>query len=309
MIAGPTGTGKSALSLDLAERLIGQGRAVEVINADSMQLYRGMDIGTAKLSIHDRARVPHHLFDVLDVKQTANVAAYQREARRTILDIQSRRAIPILVGGTGLYISAVIHGLEFPERDEAVRAHLEADLAENGAASLWRRLLQEDPAAAAAIDQGNGRKIVRALEVIAITGQPFSARLPKTPKFWQSTIQLFLDGDRVALRERLAGRSEQMWREGLLDEVRRLLPLGIEQGITARRAIGYAQALAVLHGYADEQQAISETTRMTNRYVRRQRSWFARYDELHRLDSADPALVDTAMAIVAEDAVRANAPS
>lgn len=298
VIAGPTGTGKSALSLELAGRMAASSTAVEIINADSMQLYRGMDIGTAKLPPGERAGVPHHLFDVLDVTETASVAAYQRSARNIIGDIQARGAVPILVGGTGLYISAVIHDLDFPARDDAVRRQLEAELADDGAQSLWDRLKEQDPVAANAIEPGNARKVVRALEVMHLTGTPFSARLPASPAFWQPTLQLFLDGDRSVLKQRLAVRSERMWHHGLLDEVRALIPLGIERGVTARRAIGYAQALAVISGELDLQQGVADTIRLTHRYVRRQRSWFARYEELSRLDYDDPDLATAAMSLV-----------
>ncbi len=294
VIAGPTGTGKSALSLELAARYEAAGRAAEIVNADSMQQYRGMDIGTAKLDPASRARFPHHQFDVLDVTETASVADYQQRARQSITQIQERGAVPILVGGTGLYIAAVIQDLQFPVRDDTVRQALEAELAQSGPGMLWRRLQQLDPEAAASIDARNGRRVARALEVVTLTGRPFSASLPADPVPWQETVQFFLDGDRAILRERVARRSAQMFRDGLLDEVAALIPLGLDRGVTARQAIGYAQALAVLGGELDVAQAVDETIRLTQRYVRRQRSWFARYDQMHRLDFADERVAHTA---------------
>ncbi|WP_111720769.1 tRNA (adenosine(37)-N6)-dimethylallyltransferase MiaA [Homoserinimonas sp. OAct 916] len=300
VIAGPTGTGKSALSLELAARYEAAGRAAEIVNADSMQQYRGMDIGTAKLDPGSRARFPHHQFDVLDVTETASVADYQQRARQTITQIQERGAVPILVGGTGLYIAAVIHDLQFPVRDDTVRQALEAELAQSGPGMLWRRLQQLDPEAAASIDARNGRRVARALEVVTLTGRPFSASLPSDPVPWQETVQFFLDGDRAILRERVARRSAQMFRDGLLDEVAGLIPLGLDRGVTARQAIGYAQALAVLGGELDVAQAVDETIRLTQRYVRRQRSWFARYDQMHRLDFADERVAHTAFELSGE---------
>lgn len=300
VIAGPTGAGKSALSLELAAQFQSVGRSAEIVNADSMQQYRGMDIGTAKPDPASRALIPHHQFDVLDVTESASVADYQRRARESVLEIQDRGAVPILVGGTGLYIAAVIHDLQFPVRDPTLRQELEQELAESGPGMLWRRLQKLDPEAAATIDARNGRRVARAVEVVTLTGKPYSASLPAEPVPWQDTVQFFLDGDREVLRERIALRSAQMFRDGLVDEVAALVPLGLDRGLTARQAIGYAQALEVLRGDLDVAQAIDETIRLTQRYVRRQRSWFARYDRMHRIDFADDDLARTAFQLSAD---------
>ncbi|MFD1713029.1 tRNA (adenosine(37)-N6)-dimethylallyltransferase MiaA [Amnibacterium flavum] len=287
VIAGPTGTGKSALSLDLADSLAGRGTAVEIVNADAMQLYRGMDIGTAKLSPDERRGIPHHLFDVLEVDEVSTVADYQSRARRAVESIRARGAVPILVGGSGLYISALIHDFQFPGTDEGVRGRLERELEADGAAAIWRRLAEADPAAADAIDPANGRRAVRALEVIELTGRPYSATLPEGAAFWTPTEVVLLDvplAGRPELKQRLAGRAQAMFDGGLLDEVRALLPKGLAAGPTASRAIGYAQAIAVLEQGVSVDDAVTETTALTWRYLRRQRSWFGRYRDAHRID-------------------------
>ena len=297
-VVGPTGTGKSALALDLADRWARQGIAVEIVNADAMQLYRGMNIGTAKLPVAERRGVPHHLLDVLDVREEASVAAYQEQARTVIGEIVARNAVPMLVGGSGLYIAAVLGDFQFPGTDRAVRARWEAQLAEYGATALYEQLQQRDPVAATAIGQHNGRRLVRALEVIELTGEPFSAGLAARDRPWMPAIQLGLDLDRSALAARLDARVETMWRTGLLDEVRSLMPRGIEHGVTASRAIGYAQAMAQLRGELDERDAITQTQNLTRRYARRQRSWFRRDHSIHWLDAAAPDLIDLAEAHV-----------
>ncbi len=297
-VVGPTGTGKSALALDLADRWARQGIAVEIVNADAMQLYRGMNIGTAKLPVAERRGVPHHLLDVLDVREEASVAAYQEQARTVIGEIVARNAVPMLVGGSGLYIAAVLGDFQFPGTDRAVRARWEAQLAEYGATALYEQLQQRDPVAATAIGQHNGRRLVRALEVIELTGEPFSAGLAARDRPWMPAIQLGLDLDRSALAARLDARVETMWRTGLLDEVRSLMPRGIEHGVTASRAIGYAQAMAQLRGELDERDAITQTQNLTRRYARRQRSWFRRDHSIHWLDAAAPGLIDLAEAHV-----------
>lgn len=293
-IVGPTGTGKSALALDLAERWARDCVVTEIVNADAMQLYRGMNIGTAKLRLDERRGVPHHLLDVLDVRDEASVAAYQVQARAAISDIIARGAIPMLVGGSGLYVAAVLGDFHFPGTDRAVRARWEAHLAERGAAALFDELLSRDAAAAAAIGPHNGRRLVRALEVIEMTGEPFSAGLAARDRPWMPAIQLGLDLERATLAERLDARVEAMWRAGLLDEVRALLPEGLERGVTASRAIGYAQAISQLRGELDESDAITLTQNLTRRYARRQRSWFRRDEAIHWLDAGDPHLVDVA---------------
>ncbi|SDQ39131.1 tRNA (adenosine(37)-N6)-dimethylallyltransferase MiaA [Leucobacter chromiiresistens] len=280
-VVGATGTGKSALSLDLAERLIATGRPTEIVNADAMQVYRGMDIGTAKLPEAERRGIAHHLFDVLDPGDEATVAWYQEAARAAIGGIHARGADAILVGGSGLYVSSVLFDFQFPPRDDALRAELEAALERDGVDTLLERLRARDPATAEAVDARNPRRVVRALEV-ALLGGDAQVTLPAEPRLWHGaqaggTRLLGVRADRAELVERLDRRVEQMWRAGLLDEVRSLVPRGIASGPTASRAIGYAQALAQLDRRLTEAEAIAETQVLTRRYARRQVSWFKRY--------------------------------
>jgi len=288
-IVGATGTGKSDLSLDLAEALTAHGRRAEVVNADAMQLYRGMDIGTAKLPVSERRGIPHHLFDVLEVTEDAAVAGYQPQARATITRIHERGADAILVGGSGLYMSSVLYDFRFPPRDAALRAGLEAELSLHGPGPLLARLQEQDPSTAARIDPKNGRRIVRALEVLAQGERTHGAALPEQPVLWHPrTHVLGLGVERGALVERLDRRVERMWQQGMLVEVERLRGAGLEQGATARRAIGYAQALAQLEGALTQDEAIAETQALTRRYARRQVSWFRRYAETEWLDALAP---------------------
>jgi tRNA dimethylallyltransferase len=287
-IVGATGTGKSAFALDLAEAFARIGRPAEVVNADAMQLYRGMDIGTAKLGIDARRGVPHHLLDVLDVTQEASAAAYQRAARQAIDEIQARGAVALLVGGSGLYVSSVIHDFRFPGTDPVIRARLEAELADAGPGLLHARLRSIDADTAASVDPQNGRRIVRALEVIELTGEPKAARLPDEPVAWREHRIVHLRSERARLVTRLDARVEQMWQTGLVDEVRTLVPLGLERGVTARKAIGYAQALAELQGRTTRPEAIAETQQLTRTYARRQVGWFARYRHAVTIDADDP---------------------
>ncbi|WP_034213118.1 tRNA (adenosine(37)-N6)-dimethylallyltransferase MiaA [Actinoplanes subtropicus] len=290
-VVGPTAAGKSALSIALAHALGG-----EVVNADSMQLYRGMDIGTAKLTAEEREGVPHHLLDVWDVTAPAAVAEYQTLARAAIDDIRARGRVPLLVGGSGLYIRAVLEEFEFPGTDPDVRARLEAELAANGPAALFERLRHWDPAAAANILPSNGRRIVRALEVIELTGRPFTATLPQpTPHY--PALQIGVDRETEALDERIARRVDAMWAAGLVEEVRGLLPAGLRDGRTASRALGYQQALAQLDGDLTEAEAKAATVQGTRRFVRRQRSWFKRDPAIHWLDGASDTLVADALAL------------
>lgn len=288
-IVGATGTGKSDLSLDLAARLADQGRAVEVVNADAMQLYRGMDIGTAKLPAAERRGIPHHLLDVLDPSEEASVARFQPAARAVISDILGRGAVPILVGGSGLYVSSVLFDFEFPGTDAVVRARLESELEAQGPGILHARLTELDPSAASSIGPHNGRRLVRALEVIELTGEPFGAGLPDDQKQWMPTTILGLDTPRPELVARIDARVAAMWRAGLVDEVRALRDAGVEFGVTASRAIGYAQALAQLDGELTEAQAIEQTAALTRKYARRQVSWFRRYRDAVWLDASDGA--------------------
>ncbi|MGV9328476.1 tRNA (adenosine(37)-N6)-dimethylallyltransferase MiaA [Streptosporangium sandarakinum] len=291
-VVGPTAAGKSDLAVDLALRLGG-----EVINTDSMQLYRGMDIGTAKLTPAERRGVPHHLLDVWDVTETASVAEYQAMARPLIEELRAKGTVPILVGGSGLYVRAALDDLEFPGTDPEVRARLEAELERLGPAPLYERLRERDPKAAGAILPGNGRRIVRALEVIEITGRPFSATMPSYDAVYDS-VQIGVEVPRDVLDERVALRVERMWEAGLVDEVRSLLRRGLAEGRTASRALGYAQVLRFLAGEWTEEQAKAETIRATRRFVRRQESWFRRDPRVVWLPQEDPALLDRALAVV-----------
>jgi tRNA dimethylallyltransferase len=269
-VVGPTAAGKSDLSLALAHELDG-----EVVNADSMQLYRGMDIGTAKLTPQQRAGVPHHLLDIWPVTRTASVSEYQLLARTAIAEIQRRGRAPILVGGSGLYVRAAIDNLQFPGTDPDLRAGLEDELARVGPARLHARLAEMDPAAAAAILPGNGRRIIRALEVIQLSGRPFTATLPEYESVFPA-VQLGIELPRAELDQRIADRVSRMWELGLVDEVRRLADAGLREGRTASRALGYAQVLRFLAGEWTEQEAKAQTVQATRRFVRRQESWFRR---------------------------------
>ena len=287
-IVGATGTGKSDFALDLAAALERAGRSAEVVNADAMQRYRGMDIGTAKLSLPERRGVPHHLLDVLDVTEDASVAAYQAAARAAVDDILARDRVALLVGGSGLYVSSVIHDFRFPGTDAAIRSRLERELAEQGPGLLHARLRAIDPETATSVDPQNGRRVVRALEVIELTGESKAARLPDEPVPWREHRVVHLRIDRASLVERLDRRVEGMWQAGLVDEVRGLIPRGIERGVTARKAIGYAQALAELDGRMSPDEAVTETQQLTRTYARRQVSWFKRYRDAVTIDAADP---------------------
>lgn len=283
-VVGPTATGKSDLGVALALRLGG-----EVVNADAMQLYRGMDVGTAKLTTAERRGVPHHLLDVLDVTETASVAAYQRQARATVEGLLAAGRVPVVVGGSGLYVSALLDDLEFPGTSPVIRTRLEDELAEAGAPALHARLTELDPVAADRILPGNGRRIVRALEVIELTGRPFSAALPTPGPARYDTVLVGLDRSVAELDERVERRVDVMFERGLVAEVDRLVPLGLPAGRTASRALGYQQVLAHRD---DLPTARAETIRATRRFVRRQRSWFRRDQRVTWLDAARPDLLD-----------------
>lgn len=280
-VVGATGTGKSNLSLDIAEWLASQGRRAEIVNADAMQLYRGMNIGTAKLSVEERRGIPHHMLDVLDVTDEAAVAAYQTQARGIIVDVLGRGATPIIVGGSGLYVSSVLFDFDFPGHDDDIRQRLEQELESDGLGALFQRLKSVAPGVAARIDQSNARRVVRALEVVEIRGDGASlGEIPEKPTLWKTARIFGLHSERAELIERLDRRVERMWQDGLLDEVSALIPVGLERGVTARRAIGYAQALAQLAGTMTQQEAIAETQALTRRYARRQVGWFKRYSDV-----------------------------
>lgn len=293
-IVGPTGTGKSDLALAVAELAGG-----EVVNADAMQFYRGMDIGTAKLSLAERRGVAHHQLDVLDVTETATVARYQSAAVADVEAITARGALPIIVGGSMLYIQALLDQWSFPATDPAVRAGWEARLATEGAAGLHTLLAERDPAAAAVILPTDGRRIVRALEVGELTGQPFAASAPVIGAPRWDTVIIGLDCDTGVLDDRLAARTDAMFDRGLVAEVAGLLDLGLRDGVTAARALGYAQVITALDaggGDAALAEARERTFIGTRRYVRRQRSWFRRDHRIHWLDASAPG---NAAAVVA----------
>lgn len=293
-VIGPTGTGKSALALDVAERLGG-----EIVNADAMQQYRGMDIGTAKLPVEERRGIAHHQLDVLDITETATVARYQQAAVADVEAIMGRGHVPVIVGGSMMYIQSLLDDWAFPATDPQVRARWEARLTEVGVAALHAELATRDPAAASAILATDGRRIVRALEVVELTGQPFAASAPRigAPR-WDALI-VGLDWDTAVLDERLAVRTDTMFDDGLVDEVRALLDCGLRDGVTAARALGYAQVIDALDagGTAENLAEAHELTFIgTRRYVRRQRSWFRRDHRIHWLDGAAAGLADEVIA-------------
>lgn len=302
-VVGPTAAGKSEFSLALARSLDG-----EIINADSMQLYRGMDIGTAKLQPSDRAGVPHHLLDIWDVTKSASASEYQELARAAIGEIRSRGRVPVLVGGSGLYVRAAIDNLTFPGTDPQLRDRLEGELAQIGPAALHARLTSLDPAAAAAILPGNGRRIVRALEVVELSGQPFSATLPGYESVYE-TIQIGLGAPRPELDRRISERVGRIWQAGFVEEVRGLAGAGLRDGRTASRALGYAQVLRYLAGEWSQEQAAAETVRATRRFARRQESWFRRDPRISWFPAGDPDLLGQALATIGScDLPRATAP-
>ncbi|MEI7780196.1 MAG: tRNA (adenosine(37)-N6)-dimethylallyltransferase MiaA [Actinomycetes bacterium] len=290
-IVGPTGVGKSTLGLALARRANG-----EIVNADSMQLYRGMNIGTAKASDAERAEIPHHLLDILDIAESSTVSAFQALARSAIVEIQIRGRVPILVGGSGLYVRAVLDDLEFPGTDPVVRARLESELDQFGPQVLHERLQSLDPGAAAAIHPANGRRIVRALEVIELTGQPFTATLPGATPVIES-VRIGLAISRVDLLNRVSERVDQMWRQGFIAEVEGLAAGGFAQSRTAIRALGYKQALDQLAGDLTQEQAKADTIQATMQFARRQMTWFRRDPLIHWLPYDIPDLADQVLAL------------
>lgn len=272
-VVGPTAAGKSDLAVNLAQRIDG-----EVINGDSMQLYCGMDIGTAKLAVEERKGVPHHLLDIFDVTRTSTVAEFQGLARAAIADCQERGVVPVLVGGSALYVRAVVDRFEFPGTDAKLRARLEAELHDVGADLMHERLRAADPAAAEAILPTNERRIVRALEVIELTGRPFTATLPSRRYYYDRVVQIGIDIARDVLDARIADRVDRMWAAGLVEEVRVLEAAGLREGRTASKALGYAQVLDYLAGDFTEDDARAAIVTATRRFARRQDSWF-RKDE------------------------------
>ena len=302
-VVGPTAAGKSDLALRLAHAVGG-----EIVNADSMQLYAGMDIGTAKLTVEQRQGVPHHLLDIWDVRQTASVADYQRLAREAIDAIRQRGRVPILAGGSGLYVRAALDPLEFPGTDPGLRERLEAELAERGPADLHARLAAIDPAAAAAILPSNGRRIVRALEVIELSGPPFAAAMPEYESVYPA-VQIGLGVDRAELDRRIADRTGRMFAAGLVGEVAGLAAAGLREGRTASRALGYAQVLRFLDGQYPLAEARAQTILATRRFARRQESWFRRDPRVTWLAAnADDLLVQALATIGSCGSPRATAP-
>lgn len=288
-VVGATATGKSDLAIGLAQALDG-----EIINADSMQFYRGMDIGTAKVPEGQRGGVPHHLLDILDVTQEASVSEYQRAARALIEDIRGRGRTPVIVGGSGLYVRAATDVLEFPGTDPGVRARLEA-IAEHGALEDMHAMLEElDPAAAATIKPTDARRIVRALEVIALTGDTFSSELPQYT-YHTPTVQIGLAHDRATLHQRIADRVHAMWDHGWVNEVRALLQVGLREGKTARHAIGYAQIIDYLDDKMSADLAIDATVTRTRQFAKRQETWFKRDPRIHWLPAGGDGVLDQAI--------------
>lgn len=283
------------------ERLAASGRPAEIVNADAMQLYSGMDIGTAKLAVAERRGIPHHMLDVLDPTDDATVAGYQPRTREVIDQLFSNGITPVIVGGSGLYVSSVIFDFKFPGTDEVIRARLEGDLAREGVAVLFRRLEALDADVARRIGPHNGRRIVRALEVAELTGTPAAGMLPEEPEYWLPVTLIGLELPREQLTARLDERVRRMWAAGLVEEVRGLREAGMGRSTTAGRAIGYAQAAAQLAGECSAEEAILDTQRLTRRYARRQMSWFRRYRDLHWLTADSPRLVDDALALVHRD--------
>jgi tRNA dimethylallyltransferase len=293
-VVGATASGKTGLSLDLAERLHG-----EVVNTDSMQVYRGMDIGTAKLPEAERRGIPHHLLDTLTVREPATVAQFQSWARAVIARLHGGGRTPVLVGGSALYTRAILDRFDFPGTDDLVRTRWEQRLAEEGSPALHAVLEERDPGAAAQIPPENGRRVVRALEVFELTGRPYAASLPVLDYAYPHTVQIGVDIDRDALDRRIAARVDAMWASGFVDEVRHLLDHGLGEGRTAPRAIGYKEVVAHLRGELSEQEARERTARATRRFARRQDSWFRKDPRIVWLQYDDPRLVDKALDAVA----------
>jgi tRNA dimethylallyltransferase len=297
-VVGPTGAGKSALAINIAKHIIANSGRAEIINCDSMQFYKGMDVGTAKLSVAERQGIKHHLFDFLEITDESTAAEYQQIARPLIIELQTKGITPILVGGSMLYVAAVLNLFEFPARDEVLRAKLEQDLIELGPHEMHRRLKALDPVAASRIIPENGRRSVRAIEIVTLTGEPFAAALPEVPEDWQPVLEIGINGDREDLRARLEARVHKMWQQGLIDEVKSLESEGIRQGKTSSVAIGYAQALKQIDGEMTQSEAIADTVRLTQKYARRQMSWFRRDPRIQWFDYQDPQATSKALALV-----------
>lgn len=304
-VVGATGTGKSELAINLALELGKLGRKAEIINADAMQLYKGMDIGTAKLAPESRVGIPHHLIDVLEISQESTAAEYQKLARAKIIQLQESDVIPILVGGSMLYVAAVLNNFEFPVRDADLRQELEQELTDFGPIHMHNKLAKLDPVAASRIIPENGRRTVRALEIVMLTGEPFAAELPEVDS-WQPVVEIGLRIERDVLVPRLEQRVRQMWANGLVDEVRGLMDKGIRDSKTAAVAIGYAQALGQIDGELTEEEAILSTASLTQRYARRQVSWFKRDPRINWLDALDDQLLPKALSVLQDSGILDN---
>lgn len=297
-VVGPTGAGKSDLGIAIANQIIAAGGKAEIVNSDSMQFYQGMDIGTAKLSLEERRGIEHHLIDWLEITDESTAAEFQNVARPLIEDLQTKNIVPILVGGSMLYVAAVLNNFEFPARDAELRAQLEAELEELGPHEMHRRLKTIDPVAASRIIPENGRRSVRAIEIVTLTGEPFAAALPDVPEDWQPVLEIGVNGPREDLVSRLEKRVQNMWKQGLVEEARSLIPSGIREGKTSSRAIGYSQALAQIDGTMSSEEAIADTVRLTSKYARRQMSWFKRDGRIQWLDYQDPNMNSQAAGLV-----------
>ena len=297
MLVGPTASGKTRLAVSLARRYADAGRAAEIVNADAMLVYRGMDVGTAKPDLSEQGGVPHHLLDLLEVTETASVAQFQGLARAAIADCRSRGVVPIVVGGSALYVRAVVDAFEFPGTDPDLRSRLEAELDDDGPAAMHAQLAARDPAAARQILPGNARRVVRALEVLALTGRPYPATLPERRYALPDVVQIGLHVPRQLLDQRIRSRVDTMFAAGLVAEVGALDARGLRGGLTASRALGYRQVLALLDGEIDEPQAREQTVVATRKFARRQDSWFRKDDRILWLDHDRPDLIEAAYAL------------
>lgn len=304
-VVGATGTGKSELAISLAQEFSKRGQSAEIINADAMQLYKGMDIGTAKLALEDRAGIPHHLLDVLEITEESTAAEYQKLSRAKILELQEKEIIPILVGGSMLYVASCLNNFDFPDRDPKLRELLEQELLDNGPHFMHDKLAKLDPVAASRIIPENGRRIVRAIEIVTITGEPFAAELPEVDS-WQPVVEIGLKIERQALLPRLEERVHRIWQKGLVEEVRGLIDLGLRESKTAAAAIGYAQALGQIDGELSEAEAIASTVQLTQRYARRQVSWFKRDPRINWLVGLDEEVTAKAFGLIQASGVLDN---
>lgn len=308
VLNGPTASGKSSLAIALCLELQRRGQPAEIVNADSMLVYRGMDIGTAKPSREELALVRHHLVDVAEVREQASVADFQREAREVIADLRGSGVVPVLVGGSALYVHAIVDEFSFPSTDPEVRARHEAELERVGAHALHAQLAEQSPEVADRIEPGNGRRIVRALEVLEITGS-FSSQLPQWSHALGEVHQFGLQLERATMDRRINERVEQMWAEGLVDEVRALEARGLRDGVTASRALGYRQVLQFLDGEISEQEARERTKAGTRRFARKQLSWFRRDPRVRWLDAGEGSTIEGLVAQVLSDPELAAAPA